>query len=674
MLRADQPWDVSRLSCVHTRTSLDPSLWPCLDVGALSPSVRRVYLARKSAIELYLRGAAADEIKEQTTISARFARRLLIDRCLEPHSDGGIWGWRALLPNVRLVPYIRKSPVVLGPSGGGCAGALSTLLLAHPQLRAHFHAQILAPAKKDSLGEINRTARRLWGWFLGELRILGYEIRNEWPFTTQNMGYSTGCRYIKAVRAESPEKGAAAVGGPEGAKKMKTGDGVDRPVKALLQRVEMDAHKTDGRFCIMYPALDGSLVARIVHRLWVIVIIEVVSRAVLGYYLSTRKEVNSEDVLRALKSALTRWQKQHITFGDAAYSGQAGFPSALSESYVGLCWDEMSVDGALAETCESVRAALKDIVGSTLISPERGFSCDRSPDNRPFIEAFFKTLAGRGLQRMSNTTGANPKALQGRNPDRVAVTGQFQIEYARELLDVLIANYNGRSHSGLGYRSPLQYFEFLYRPAEPRMRRADPQAVESILSFKKLCRVVGGYEKGRRPFVHFIHGRYSNQILEQRHDLVGKMIWVTNHLEEDSRVARAATLDGKSLGILRAQAPWSGLPHSLSVRRAIVACANRELFSLNGTADGVQVFMDFVESQPKKKLPVHPAYLEVRRILENHVKEFNQATLSLNGEEPDAPQSRVLSTGPVAVAKSQEKEGISIAGQRPLPVRRMAAD
>jgi hypothetical protein len=53
----------------------------------------------------------------------------------------------------------------------------------------------------------------------------------------------------------------------------------------------------------MIPQPTGGYVQKIVHRLWVVVILEVTSRAVLGYHFSMRKEVSKVDVLRALKMA-----------------------------------------------------------------------------------------------------------------------------------------------------------------------------------------------------------------------------------------------------------------------------------------------------------------------------------------------------------------------------------
>lgn len=238
----------------------------------------------------------------------------------------------------------------------------------------------------------------------------------------------------------------------------------------------MDAHKLDGRFCVCVPQLDGQVIERIVHRLWVIVIIEVVSRAVVGYYFSTEREVTKEDVLRTIKVALTQWRPKSISFSENAYEPGSGLLSAAGDDFVRLCWDETSVDGALAETCKDVRDALSETVGSTLIEPNNSFSKRRTKDDRPFIETFFRNLASGGFQRLSNTTGGKAEYRHGRHPEEVALAAKFQYEYASELLDVLIANYNVHKHAGISGRSPLEFARFLYQiwRASVAARRSGP--------------------------------------------------------------------------------------------------------------------------------------------------------------------------------------------------------
>ncbi|WP_350357453.1 hypothetical protein [Paraburkholderia fungorum] len=595
--------------------TVDTSQWASPDEGALAGDRRILYLARKQAVSLYLSGAPADNIRRLTTLGAKQAYRLIRERCLETHPDGRPYGWRGLVPWLRIKPYRRSRKIHVDQFGSGAAGAMQALLDCQPELRQAFDARIFASGSGKRLVETKHSRRRYCAWFLDQLRGLGYETRNEWPFNTLSLGYSSICRYIDRVLLANPRALAAATGGPNLVLKLKTGDGTGRPVQRFMQRVEMDAHKLDGRFCVSLPLMGGGFREKIIHRLWVIVILEVVSRAVLGYYFSLRREVSKDDVLRALKRALGRWCLRPVSFCDTPYLPEAGLLSAADNDFVGLCWDETSVDGALAETCQHVRDALRDVVGSTLLDPKTSFSKRRSKDDRPFIEAFFRNLAGQGFQRLSNSTGAKPQDRKGRRPEEVALVARFQYEYAEELLDVLIANYNATPHSGIGNRTPLAYAKFLYQQSHQSLRRADTAVVEALFSSRKRCVVRGGAGAGRAPFVEFHYGRYTNEVLHNRHDLVGSAIWVICHKEDDCRVALASTLDGMSLGVLRAAPPWNTSPHSLSVRAAICQACSHGKFVIPAGGDAVDVFMRYVESQAHNRLPVHPAYLEARRIL-----------------------------------------------------------
>ncbi|PIF78811.1 hypothetical protein CLU95_6010 [Variovorax sp. 54] len=490
--------------------------------------------------------------------------------------------------------------------------------------------------------------------------------------------------------AANPREAAYLIGGKSLADKLKAGDGVDRPVHRPYQRVEMDAHVLNGLFCILIPHPHGGHVPKIVRRLWVIVIVEVYSRAVLGYYLSLHPEVNKEDVLKAIRSALTRWQRRALSMGRGKYEDEAALPSRHSERYVGLCWDETSVDGSLAETCKTVKDVLRNVVGSVMVDPTQGYAARRLKDDRPYIETFFRTLGEQGLNRMSNSTGSKPSDKRGRNPEQVALNSQFQLEYLEDLLDVLIANYNATEHAGLAYRSPLQTLDFATtREEAPAIRRADASLVSGLLSVRKMCTVKGGYRTGRRPYVNFYGASYSGEFLIDRHDLVGTKICVTSHLENDARVARASTASGHSLGILRAAPPWHGFPHSLAIRSAIRTLLNQRKFRLASGGDAVAAFLEYVELLPGKKLPPHPAYLDMRRIMEEvaqrrqEIGRDDQVEMArgrlAEGREFRAPLTGG-NAGHVAEPLSVQAQGSPIPAPEPavssrksLPMHRMAA-
>jgi transposase InsO family protein len=606
------------LKGITDREDFSLGSWPEPDVGTLCSRDLDRFLKRKEAVVLYLQGAASDSVYTATGIHARFLNRMIRERCMHPHPDGRIYGWRALVPSVHIVKYQRRIKVRADANGRGVVGALVALIQQETDFAKRLNKQIIKTFPDLRLGEIRRPRHALWAWFLKELRALGYEMRNEWPFTVKSMGYMTLCRYADSILNANPVKAARIVGGPQLEKKMVSGDGIDRPVQNPFERVEMDAHKLDGRFVVMIPQAGGGWSPRLVHRLWVIVLLDVASRAVIGYHLSLRVEVSKEDVMRAIKHALLPWSRKELAFGPQAYCADAALPSGHHERYVGLCWNETSVDGALAETCACVKDKLHGVIGSSLLDPNAGFAQRRSKDDRPFIESFFRTLAGRGLQRLSNTTGAKVQDKRERDPAQVAVLSEFQLEYAAELLDALIANYNATPHTSLGYRSPLQMLDFYASVGRLPTRRADPNAVQSLLSVRKLCIVRGGYQQGRRPYVNFAGASYSNSELAQRHDLVGQPIWVINHLEDDARIALATTREGARLGVLRAHPPWHQTPHSLAIRSAINAMVRRRQFCLASGADAVTAFMEYVESTAKGKLPIHPSYLELKRLLLEH--------------------------------------------------------
>lgn len=661
--------------------TVDASKWPTPDEGALEGDRRALYFARKQAVLLFLAGATSEIIERQTSIGARNVYRLIRERCLETHSDGRPYGWRGLLPYFRIQPYTRRTKIRVDSFGYGAVGAMQTVLDHHPDLREAFNTRILTRPPGNRLVETKQSKRRHCGWFLDELRRRGYEARQEWPFNTASHSYYSICRYIDRLLAANPKALAQTVGGPDLVKKLKTGDGTKRPVSKFMQRVEMDAHKLDGRFCVSIPQVGGGFQEKIIHRLLVIVILEVVSRAVIGYFLSMRREVSKDDVLRAVKRGLTPWVARPVSFCETPYLPNAGLLSANGTQFVGLCWKETSVDGALAETCLHVRDALRIAVGSEILDPLTSFSKRRSKDDRPFIEAYFRNLAGKGFQRLSNTTGAKSQDRKGKVPEAVALTSRFQFEYAEELLDVLIANYNATPHSGIGNRTPLDYAKFLYEHSTADLRRAELGEIEALLSTRKRCVVRGGARTGRAPFVEFQYARYTNETLQSRQDLVGSHIWVICHKEDDCRVALASTLDGISLGVLRAAPPWHVSPHSLAVRNAICQANSHGQFAIPAGCDAVDVFMRYVESQGNKKLPVHPAYLEARRILIATAEQAIGASLLESAKARAAEAENVVEKKPST--KKEERAvppGSAVAGtQQPsaveslLPPRRMTA-
>lgn len=600
---------------------VDTSTWALVDADALPADRRTRFLQRRAAITMYLGGASDTELKQATGLARSNVYRLIVDRCLAPHADGTLMGWRGALPFLRVRGYQRTAALNVSPStGGGAAGALRWLFESPggAEIEARFRKQILG--KRPTLATARRPKQDLFNEFIKDLRARGLEARGEWPFNVERMGYVSICKYIDRVMAENPSRQRQLLGGVDAQRKARADDGSNRPTLRLFERVECDAHKLDARMVVLVPSPHGGYEARPVHRLWVVAIIEIASRAVLGYHLSLHRECDAEDVLRAIKRALSVWRPRPIQFSEHAYIEGAGLPSARHERYQGACWDEFSVDGAMANVCARVEQPLREIVGSTVIKPQdpHSFASRRSLDDRPFIESFFRRLTQGGFHRLSPTTGSAPKDKRGADPDAAAMATQFQLEYAEELLDTLIANYNATPHSGLGYRSPLAQMDFLATREDARIRRADAGDVRRMVGIRKLCTVKGGIASGRRPYFNFENARYSAEWLVQRTDLIGKLLWLHIEDEDDARWATVSSQRGEFLGAVRAAPPWHLTPHTLYMRRAIRALDKNRRLHLSSTCDAVEELIRYAEESAGKKLPPHPAYLEARRVLQQH--------------------------------------------------------
>lgn len=87
----------------------DITLWKEADISRLGERAKRRFLKQKSALEAYFTtGASLDKIAQRYHISEETLTRLA-EKCLMQHEDGTLWGFRALLPSVRIVDHAASS-------------------------------------------------------------------------------------------------------------------------------------------------------------------------------------------------------------------------------------------------------------------------------------------------------------------------------------------------------------------------------------------------------------------------------------------------------------------------------------------------------------------------------------------------------------------------------------
>lgn len=211
-----------------------------------------MYGRRERAIRLYLDGATDAQLKAACAMGRVQTYRLLTERCLAAHPDGGVHGWRGLLPYVRVKSYDRKAPIKPDAWGGGAAGALQWVFEspAGRGFESSLREHILR--KRSDLESSLRPRMAVFRWFLAQLRERGFERRGEWPFNVEKRGYVTLSRFIDRVLAENPAR-ARQLACNDSARKATSGDGTRRPLLAPFERVECDAHKLDSRMMVLVP-------------------------------------------------------------------------------------------------------------------------------------------------------------------------------------------------------------------------------------------------------------------------------------------------------------------------------------------------------------------------------------------------------------------------------------
>lgn len=236
-----------------------------------------------------------------------------------------------------------------------------------------------------------------------------------------------------------------------------------------------------------------------------------------------------------------------------------------------------------------------------------------TPDDRPFIERFFQTLEKGNFHRLPNTTGTGFDDARRKYPDLSACKYFIQLEHLEEILDVSMANYNATPHSAIGYRSPVEYLDYLTKGKD--LQYVNEVELEALLSIRKRVRVNGSIDDGRKPFINYLKGTYSSDSLKATYNLCGKYIFIEAN-PNDLRTVRAYTENGAELGILKAAPPWHVRPHTIEMRRTITSLYDRKIIYYTKNSDPIAIFLNYVEDSLKdKKYKIPPAYLEARKSL-----------------------------------------------------------
>ncbi len=616
--------------------ALDLATWPGVDVTALKAEVRQRYRQRAAAIEHYRRGLSLSDIREKTKVDRRVLYRM-IDRALRTYPDGRVWGFRALIPGLHTKAYERRKPAK--GTGRGLVGAFTQLLGRHEeldqlirQLIRNRDVLLIQKGERFYLHSLKRAHDR----FKEACRGLGLTAR-DYPLNHDEGGrrsFRTALRqrmldgFAQANRSAGGEGVAALAFTPS------------RPVTEPFDTVEFDAHKLDLRLKILDQGPEGEEHVLEIERVWLLAVIDVGSRAILGYTLCLRREYSRYDVIRTFERALTPMSRPTITIGDLEPIRSGGFVSTALPETAYACWRTIRFDNARAHLAADSLDVACELLGCTV---DVGPAYD--PNDRPFIERFFGTVAERFIHRLPGTTGSDSADILRKLRD---VRGDLRLivslEELRELLAVWVWNYNGSPHGGLpGGRTPLEAIQLAVRDRHIMLRHVPQELRDNLclLQSVHLARVRGHIQRGDKPHISFYHVRYTSHRLAQSPQLIGKSLRVFYDVD-DIRVLRAYLANGTELGELKAGGLWSMTPHSLEMRKRIFKVKRLRQLRFGDSDDPVQAYLNYKRGQSKRS---RKAASEIAQI-----KERIQAD-QLKNPPPPAPVTPqplpFLATGPV---------------------------
>ncbi len=574
------------------------------------------YLRRKRAVTAYLNGVSFALIKNDYGYSKSQIYRML-RRALSSRPNGSMYGFHALIPGVSIMPYTRTSPInsELAAQTKGLAGAFMQLMAENESLYRYAEKHALSSGTRSAAA----VARAIRADFLKKCAKV--RAPNQYPFNTDDRGARALVRFIERLREEhyATMNGREEVEGATIAQPL-TGQPSGTLRLRPFEEAEHDGHNGDFYFVIKTRGRGGEWVYTTPMRLWLLLLIDRASRAILGYaYRLGSTNYPAISVMRSFVHALTPWVPKDLTLPSLFYKEGAGFPSGVVPRARGRLIDLVCFDGAKANTAKVTMQGLTTVLGATI-----NYGRVRQPTARPFIERLNQTLETHGFRRLP--MGFNPRGPKEEREGALKAAGEHALtsEELEQVIDVMLANYNADPHDALVNRSPNEYIAMWDRQTVSPLRRLEEPAefAQKLLRLEFIKTIRGGGESQRPPYVELWDARYTNDVLRKMKDSIGKKVRVVADVDGDIRLIRAFLRRGSKelpLGILKAGPPWHLTPHTLEQRQTIRRANKATKLVVKPGSDMVQTFRHVREREAMERRSAVNQLVKVGRIADPQV-------------------------------------------------------
>ncbi|MFM0365523.1 integrase [Paraburkholderia sediminicola] len=583
---------------------IDVNAWPTVAHTELDEPVCRKFEARRQAILRYIAGEPIRAIEKSTHFNRRQLYRWL-ERAQTTHPDGRPFGFRALIHYMRIAEYARVRDVqVRGERGSrGAAGALAQLLERYPTLTGWLLLQV--KQRKVWLEQIHtdghlrtrlRGLQSLHDNFLRQCRSVGLTAA-DYPLNTAEHAIRSLSRRVKAEMLRSFGSAARSAGATHLKGLPRVDDSGPLAAVRPYQVVEFDGHRLDVRLKVVVRDPLGFSHEFEMERVWLLVIIDVCTRAVIGYHIALAREYGRYDVIKTIENALTPHCSRTFTIPGLTYGPHDGFPSGRMPELGYVTWEWIRLDNAKANLADETMTALCEFVGCLADAGPK-----HSPDERPYIERFFGTIASRLSSRLPGYTGSHIRDLRRALSDPKGDLRLYvSLDELAELVEYAISGYNGAPHRGLNNATPLEAMEYFVRGRETMLvwLAEHQRRTLCLMQSARQCRVRAYLQQGVCPHINLYGVRYTNHVLATSAHLIGQHLLIYMNAD-DLRSVRAFLADGMELGVLEAQGAWRVVPHNLKLRQQILRQSGGRRRNANLAPNPIEAYVDEKMRQAKR--------------------------------------------------------------------------
>ena len=423
--------------------------------------------------------------------------------------------------------------------------------------------------------------------FLDQCRALKLTAA-DYPFNTDHMGIRSLAAIVRAECLRTFERGARLCGASH-FKGLPSNSPSAAAARQALDVVEFDGHRLDVRLKVVVRDPLGFEQEFEIERIWLLVIVDVWSRAVLGYHVSLNREYSRYDVIRTIENALAPHRPRQFTLPGVRYGAAGGFPSGKLSELGYATWQWFKLDNAKANLAGDVQYALADFIGCFIDAGPA-----HSPDDRPYIERFFGTLASSLSSRLPGYTGTNARDIRRALADPKGNLRLYvSLDELEDLLEASLAQDNATAHNGLNGRAPLEAVEHSVRGRGAMLNwlPAAKRRTLCLMHTPHTSTVRGYLDQGQRPHVNFHGVRYTNTLLASTALLLGKKLRLYYN-SQDLRTVRAFADDGAEIGVLKAQGAWGEIVHDLRLRQEVVRLRGRKHLAGAMNHEGLTQFIE----------------------------------------------------------------------------------